>query len=407
MAKPIIGTLKPIDASLDATITFSWSGNRAYSNRLVVYDNKTLSVIFDDTVTTYKFEHTIPADTLTNGKQYVIEIQVTDQSGNTSSMSNRVSLYTITTPIFQFSDIPSIIESSSYTANIYYYSVDEEELNLYKFYLYDADQKLLFETDVSYLDENENISYTYRSLENDSVYYIRATGVTVNGIELDTGYCKISIKFENQDDYARVYVENLPNIGCIKISTNIIVIQYNGDQEFSFQNGLIDLCDTSIFYDSGFNAEGDFTVIIRGMHLWHTGTLLKMSNGEYDITLSSRIYPDGQLRYKLEVPNGINTYIRYSEALSFTDDDMLTVAIRRINNLYQIVSFIELGLSDKGDTWYGLSSPSHSLASKYDYWINTDETPTIKVERDSVQILDDEWEPDNVVLNDLWFGREV
>lgn len=404
MAKPIIGTLKPIDALLDSTIKFSWSGKRAYSNRLVVYNNTDLSVAFDDTVATYKFEHTIPANTLKNGNQYVIEVYVTDMYGETSAASNKVSLYTAETPTFQFADTPWLIDSSIYTANIRFHSNDWEELSQYKFYLYDVNKKLLHETDSIFLDETETVSYTYRSLINDSIYYIRATGVTVSGLELDTGMREINVKYENQATYSRVYAENLPDIGCIKVSSNLIIIQYNGDQEFNYQDGMIDLRGSSIFYDNGFMLDDDFTVVIRGKYLWHEGILFMMSNGQYDITLSSRFYPGGQLRYKLEVPNGMNTYVRYSDPMVFNDSDMITVAFRRIGGLYQIVAFIELGFSTEGDTWYGYDRPAYALMQNYDYWINTDDIPTVKVEKDSVTVFDDSEEPESVKLYDLWFG---
>ena len=42
----------------------------------------------------------------------------------------------------------------------------------------------------------DNICYTYKGLDNNTFYYIRCMGATVNGMELDTGYVEIHIKYE-------------------------------------------------------------------------------------------------------------------------------------------------------------------------------------------------------------------
>jgi hypothetical protein len=41
-----------------------------------------------------------------------------------------------------------------------------------------------------------------------------------------------------------------------------VVIQYNGDKSFSFENGMIDLRgdNEGIYYDKGFVIDGDFTL---------------------------------------------------------------------------------------------------------------------------------------------------
>ena len=51
--------------------------------------------------------------------------------------------------------------------------------------------------------------------------------------------------------YSIIYAENDPLHGYIKYHTNIVVIQYNGDKSFSFENGMIDLRgdNEGIYYD--------------------------------------------------------------------------------------------------------------------------------------------------------------
>ena len=340
MAKPQIRHINPFDANKDYEITLSWTGNRAYANRIYIYDNDTNELVYDNTESTYLLKHIIPAHTLSNNKKYVIQAQVYDVNYTSSSLSDKVLFYTFATPDFYFEELSKnpIISNSSFTANIHYYSDDFESISKYKFYLYDASKKKLLESNE--IIDNDNLSYTYKGLDNNTVYYIRCIGVTVNGMELDTGYVEITVKYENPNTYARIYATPLPAQGCIQVSTNLIIIQYNGTDSFEYMDGMIDLRDKTLYYDEGFLIEDDFTVIIRGMNLWQNAELLKMKNDRDGLVVSSHIYTDGSLRFRLTVPNGVSHYLLYSDNLRFSNQDMVTVVIRRKNNVYQLYASV-------------------------------------------------------------------
>ena len=406
MAKPYIHKILPFDANYNHEITLSWTGNRSHANRIIICDYETNAVIFDDMVSSFALKHIIPAHTLTNGKKYTIQAQTYDVENNPSALSDKVLFFVFETPDFYFKDLPEnhLITNSTFTANIYYYSEDWEDISKYVFYLYDASKKQLFES--KELTDDLNINYTYKGLDNNTVYYIRCVGVTVNGMELDTGYIEITVKFENPNQYARLYATPLPKQGCIQVATNLIIIQYNGTDSFDYIDGMIDLRDKTLYYDKGFLIKDDFTVLIRGINLWQTAEIFKMSNGNLDLTLSSRIYDEGKLRFKLTVPNGVSNYIIYSDEQVFTNTDMVTVAIRRKNNVYLLKIFIELGLSSKeGNMWYGTLRPPRQLMDDNDVWINTD-GDTVVIDKNNYTTFLDENEPLVAILNDLWLGGE-
>lgn len=405
MIKPVIKRVSPFDANKDYEISISWNGNRANANRIVIYDYDTNNLIFDDTVSSYLLKHKIPAHTLTNGKKYVIQAQTYDMESVPSPLSDKILFYTFETPDFYFDNIPEnhLIENSSFNANIHYYSSDWEDLAKYIFYLYDSSKKKLFESNE--LIDDYNISYNYRGLDNNTVYYIRCIGVTLNGMELDTGYTEITVKFENPNQYARIYATPIPSQGYIQIASNLIIIQYNGTDTFEYIDGMIDLRDKVLYYDKGFLIKNDFTVLIRGIYLWQTAEIFKMRNDELELALSSRIYSDGQLRFRLIVPNGISNYLIYSEPQVFSNEDMVTVAIRRKNNVYQLKIFQELGFTTDGNMWYGIERPSKRLMEDNDTWIDTDEN-TYVVNKDDCTVFLDKDEPLSVILNDLWLGGD-
>lgn len=405
MAKPYIKKIQPFDADKDYEITLSWTGSLATANRILIYDNDTNSLIFDDTVSTYLLKHKIPAHTLANGKKYVIQSQIYDVQSKPSSLSDKVLFYTFETPDFYFENIPEnfVIESSSFTGSVHYYSPDWEDISKYIFYLYDASKKKLL--DSGEMTDEDNITYNYKGLDNNTAYYLRCTGVTVSGMELDTGYVEVTVKFENPNQYARIYATPVPSQGCIQVASNLVIIQYNGTDTFEYIDGMVDLREKTLYYDEGFLIKDDFTVLIRGINLWQNAEIFKMSNKNSSLTLSSRIYHDGQLRFKLLVPNGVSHYLLYSEPQVFENEDMITVAIRRKNNVYQLKVFIELRSDTEGDIWYGTERPDKKLINDNDTWINTDENTHV-VQKDDYTIFLDNAEPLNAMLNDLWFGGD-
>lgn len=406
MARPIINKIKPFDSTKDYEITLSWMGNRAHANRIIIYDNETNNVVFDDTVSSFALTHTIPANTLENSKKYVIEAQTYDVENIPSAMSNKVLFFTFATPDFYFENLGDnpVIDNSSYTAFVHYYSEDWEDISKYKFYLYDSSKKQLLESNE--MTDDQDICYTYKGLDNNTVYYIRCVGITVNGMEIDTGYTEITVRFENPNDYARIYATPIPKQGCIQVSSNLIIIQYNGTDDFNYIDGMIDLRDKTLYYNEGFLIEGDFTAIIRGINLWQTNDIFKMNNDKYGLTLSSRIYNNGNLRFRLIAPNGVAHYLLYSDWLVFDNKDMVTIMIRRKNDVYQIKVFLDLNYTtEDGNIWYGSERPPQKLMENYDMWIDTDEE-TYVVDQDEFEEYFDAEEPENAEKDDLWLGGD-
>ncbi len=404
MAKPIIHQINPFDAESDYTFTFSWSGSRAYQNRLIIYSAETLSIVYDKIISSFVLSHTLPAYTLSNGIKYVAQCQMIDGSGNASALSDKVFFYTLETATFQFTGLPdgNKINNASYMANVRYQQANYEMMRSCRFYLYDAFKTVLIESEELY--DQSDISYTYRGLETNAIYFIRCVGITVNGMELDTGYTEIYVSYKNPSDYAAIYAENVPNKGYIKYNTNIVIIQYNGTDSFEYDNGKIILSDGQVlYYDKGFNISGDFTLKIRGTNLYQTADILEAHNKDgYGFKISSYLYDDG-LRFKLTAPNGLCDYIIYSDLLNFEDDNMVTITIRRKNNIYQIYTFMEVGGNEYPANYYfGDNMPYN--ASLYDIWIENGEAETIKVNHEDMVIFDQEEEPTGAIENNIWIG---
>lgn len=402
MPKPIVNKITPFDANINKTISFSWNGNQSYANRLIIYDANTMRVVYDQKKTTFQHNHIIPSKTLTNGKKWLAQFQTFDMNDIPSDLSDKLYFQTFKTPLFYFYGLTDgqTIYSQNYNAQIYYLQENYEDLQSFKFYLYDGTKTQLSESETMY--DSSKIRHSYRGFDNHTIYFLRCHGITINGMEVDTGYIKIYTNYKQPSEYNIIYAENDPLHGYIKYHTNIKVIQYNGNKTFNFENGMIDLRNDNegIYYDSGFVIEGDFTLKLRGMYLNQTATILELRNTKYSLSISSYLYDDGTTRFKLTVPNELGSYILYSEALAFNSRDMVCIWLRRINDIYQLEIIIDPDFSPENNIWYGQQMPNNP--DLYDAWIDAPNPFTYVVDKEDMEIFYSNEEPDDADINDIW-----
>lgn len=421
MIKPIINKITPFDAENDNAISFSWDGNQSHANRLIIYDIKTLEIIYDKKIETFELQHVLTANTLENGKQWIAQIVTFDVNDTPSEPSDKILFYTFKTPQFYFCELKNghpaqevheiksgkIIGNQNYQALIYYQQENYEDLQSHKFYLYDGTKTLLYESETMF--NSYNIKFNYTGLNNHTVYYLRCIGITVNGMEVDTGYIQVYTDYQEPDKYGVIYAENDPDHGYIKYHTNIIVIKYNGNKIFKYIDDLIDLREDSIYYDTGFVIRDDFTLKLRGMYLNRTNTLLELRNTKYSLVLSSYLYDDGTIRFKITVFNGVSNYILYSTPLTFEEKDMVHIAIRRKNDIYKLEVFVDSLFTLENNMWYGIQKPS--TPSRHDIWIDDLKPLTYMTEKEKVTKHLGINEPTGDILSrdaweDIWIGGE-
>ena len=409
MSKPNINHVTPFDATKESKVSMSYVGNIPYSNRIIIQDATTLSTVFDDTQTGFSLEHTIPANTLVNGKKYAIQGQVFDSKGTASALSDKAYFWCLATPSFYFSNVKEgdVIDNASFYANLVYDQVNWEDISEFRFYLYDEVKNLLVESEAYY--NTDVMNFPYRGLEDDKFYYIQAKGATQNGIQLDTGLIKIFVNYENPEKFKLIYAECNNKNSVVTYQTNFVVINPSDTTtQYEFEDGWINLIDKTLVYDQDFIVNGDFTMSIRGRDLYRNQTILKCSNDKMGFTLSSYIYDDGYMRYKLSVPNGICNYILYSNPIVPEITDIVTIHIRRINNVYQLYCFVEIGEIEYHNMWFGQQRPTSTKLAMYDIWIDLDESGVTRVDKDDVNAFYRSDEP-TLLANDkydIWIGDE-
>lgn len=367
MAQPVLYTIPSFDAALGTNIPFAYEGDQVFGNELVIVDNETDAQVYDITMSDWmRMYHTIGVDSgLVNGKYYACKIRVFNINGEPSDWSTWRSFYCFKTPVLSFTNIQAgqILDQSEYTFLLSYQQEQNEPLNTYNVMLYNANRVLLRSSDTLY-GANE-LSYTIRQLEDSTQYYIRATGDTLNGMSVDTGYISFSVKYVVPTYWTYVDLSNNKDDGSIRISCNIRsitgVFGGDGDPTYNDDNTMIDLTGSgdSVVFNDGFMQTGNFTVKILGRDFNDNKIFFEMVDS-YD-SVVDLIYREGwfaadsqfaegktvddpaqgcYLRYfivRAVSPGGYLTYEILSEAQDeLTDGQEYLITLRRVDDVYYI-----------------------------------------------------------------------
>ena len=123
LTTPILYSINAFDAIQAQTFSFNvLGGSQVVANTLTIKNNATLAVVYSETQTTFKFEHILPANTLTNGTYYQATLTTKDAQGNESNASAPIQFYCYSQPMFEISNMPSgnVITNSSYAFTVTY-----------------------------------------------------------------------------------------------------------------------------------------------------------------------------------------------------------------------------------------------------------------------------------------------
>ena len=153
MTKPIALSQNAFDSTSSATFKFTTSGgNQVTKNKITIRLNSNNSVVYTNTLETFKFEQTVPDNTLVNGNYYNVYFNTYDKNNNESANSNVISFYCYTRPTLTITNIPqnNIISSSSFNFEATYSQLEGELLHFYQFILYDSGGNVLSKSNELY-----------------------------------------------------------------------------------------------------------------------------------------------------------------------------------------------------------------------------------------------------------------
>lgn len=351
MAKPTIKPIGIFDATIGTTIYFSMNLFDIQSFLVTeyeyyIYNGKDDAEVYHSTgtVNLSNFNiitgYSIPIAPASGGLKnqatnYYIKLRVkTDGESSFGNWSSAVSFYCKEKPTLGFVGMtaneatPITMYAAVFELQYTYNLEQAETLKNYKYYFYDSEKKLL-ESSVEYPGAITNTLSQY-GLKNDSTYYVRGTGTTKNGYELDSGYYEIHVKFSDvSNSYALEAVNNAEK-GCIEISSHFISIEGIPSGDYTFETDESGM--TSIDLSSGANVmyslssdkrPYDFVLKYVVKPVCHKTLSKIIFEGDVygELTLNVRNYGDGgklHATFSLHIGENFNYIIRsnYVDAVS-------------------------------------------------------------------------------------------
>ena len=344
MAKPVLQAIKAFDAVSAHNITFSYTGQIS-KIEAIFYDNSTNAEIYGSGVfcITQKNTYVLPANCLSNtATAYYVKLRVYDSAGTASLWSDSVLFYCKSTPTFGFSNItydgvnPVIIQTASYMFECSYtYSVPHAEvLNYYTIYFYDF-QKNLISTSEKYYDINSGC--IINNFEQGQTYFVRAIAITINGMEIDTGYIELLTNYATASAYSKIQATNRYQNGDVSLNLHIISVDGECSKTpvyVSSANGsAVDLSDGStVTYSSGFGAAGDYVLGLLLKNVNDNCKIIQLSNGTILVNVGVCTRAGVTFAYLQEPSTG---YIVESNNV-VRGVNPIAVYIKRVSGVYSI-----------------------------------------------------------------------
>jgi hypothetical protein len=351
LTTPILYTISAFDATQAQTLKFNVvGGSQSIANKLTIKNNVTLAEVYSQTQTTYRFEHTIPAGTLTNGIYYQAYVETYDAQGNVSSPSNTIQFYCYNAPSFAFSNMPTgnVIPNGNFSFDVTYNQIQGETLNTYTFNLYNSFGTLEATSGTLYNTSTSlplTVSYLFSGFENSTEYYIECTGTTKNGMEVTTGKEQILVSFTPPEMYSTLFLTNNCKEGYITIQSNVIDITADTVPEtpIYIDDKEIDLTAEGSYaeWKQGYSVSNNFLVRIWGRDFKENSEILRFTNidGAIIILTYNTDSESGKVYIALRVvyPNDLWGYVIQSDGISTPETtEYVGIALKRINNLYYL-----------------------------------------------------------------------
>lgn len=255
LVKPILNPIPAFDATDDFIITFVASGgDEVTGNELrIVTNDISQTVVYDNTITSNLLQHTIPANTLTNGHYYYATVRTYNSLNETSEWSLNKPFYCFSEPTLEFNiNDGDTIATDTFQVYLTYNQTEGEYMVSGHIELYNINGTLNQTSDELYDSSSPPnvLTWTF-NVENDKSYILVGTITTEYGTVV-TRTVNFNVNYSaHTGDFFYVTVDNCE--GEVKINTEGIVA-LNGEIEKNF-HGIVN-GDTGDFvrYDNIFYA---------------------------------------------------------------------------------------------------------------------------------------------------------
>lgn len=356
LTRPTLLTTTSFDATQPWTLLFNVQpgGSQVVANQLTIRDQTTNDVVYQGIQNTFKYEHTIPANTLDNGGYYNASVIVYDAQGGQSLPSLSIQFRCYSAPTLEFTNIPdnNVINNASFEFAFTYSQSEGEKLNNYIVNLYNASQVLLSTSKVVYVQDGTSPfsgNYLFSGFENSTVYYIEIVGATINGAVVETGKVQITVNYKRPDLFTLIELNNNCNEGYISITSNLVIInsENNPEPPIYINDEEIDLRGDGYYvqWNQGYTINGDFLSRAWFRDPNNNSVITQFSNtaGQtikiYYMTGYENVEsPDLQAYIQVYVGSidGMEYYIFSNYIDILPNTEYYNFYLKRVNSIYQI-----------------------------------------------------------------------
>lgn len=354
LTTPILSSKVAFDATAQSIFTFqSVGGDQVVKNRLLIKNNNTGVIVYEQEQTSFILQHIVPLNTLTNGVYYQAQVKTYNSGGSSSSYSQPIQFWCYTTPTLAFTNIPigNIVGNSSFAFVCQYDQTQDELLNSYVFNLYNSSQSLLSTSNILYVGSSvlppTNLTYTFAGFDDNTAYYIECVGQTIEGTSITTGKVAFTVDYIQPNIFTILALENNACAGYITIDSNIVLIEgeSNPSPPTYIDNEKVDLTQNGswVKWSQGFNISNDFTMRIWGSNFTDNSTICTLSSALGNIIIKySKGYFDGDADATAYIElictdQTSSPYYTYSNNItSPLSTDQLFIWVRRINNMFEV-----------------------------------------------------------------------
>ena len=358
LTRPIlISPIPAFDATEQYIFTFTVGAgsDQIVANRLVIRNNETNTVVYDEKQETFQFQHTVNAGELTNGTYYNATLTVFNNADEESAASSPVQFWCYTTPTLQFTNLPvgNIVQNSSFTFEFEYSQNELERLNSYVINLYNSFHTIVATSDTVYVEDGTppyEGSYTFTGFENNSVYYIEIVAETIENTVVSTDLIEFTVAYIRPDVFTLIELTNNCDEGYITIRSNIVLIEGTSNPDppqYVDNDTAVDLTEDGswVRWDEGYSISDNFLSRVWVKNPTPYSEILTLQN-ESGQSISVRFMlgyenvesQEMQAYLEASVTSVENTpYYIYSNFIDqLTADQYYHIWLRRVNNIYEI-----------------------------------------------------------------------
>lgn len=334
LTTPILSEITPFDKSNIQSFDFQvYGGDQVVANRLVVERVSDNIEVYNVKTETFQYIHVLPANTLVNGTQYRAKVQTYDIDNNESLFSDSIIFYCFSIPSITIPVLSSGIVNNSYVNLDGSYNQSEgEQLESYRFYLYDLNSKLIGASMQKY---GEPVEHTFSSLQDNHHYKAELKVNTVHGMVATSGLIDFDVNYISPIFHTAVELENVPNLASIKINAHIInIIGEIGGGTVTFEDDeWVNLKEGWIYFQEGFNIDNDFTLKFWLKDITENEELIKLIG----INANTIIIKYSNNRFHVYKTVGESSpYYVYSNDIVYTSTDTICVQLQQIGDLLNI-----------------------------------------------------------------------